>query len=73
METRTRIPAANKQKIIKLQQRINDYHAKIAECEAQIEALSTPQVTLREIGAKIKEKGLTRNEVMQMLDKVENR
>ena len=69
---RTRIPAANQQKIAKLNQQIEEYRAKIAECEKQIEALSAPQVTLREIGAKIKAMGLTRNDVMRMLEQMEN-
>jgi prefoldin subunit 5 len=72
METnRTRIPAANQQKIAKLNKQIEEYEAKIAECKRQIEALSMPQVTLREIGAKIKEMGLTRNDVMRMLNQME--
>lgn len=69
---RTRIPAANQQKIAKLNQQIKEYEAKIAECKKQIEALSAPQVTLREIGAKIKAMGMTRNDVMRILEQIEN-
>lgn len=68
---RTRIPAANQQKIAKLNKQIVEYEAKIADCKRQIEALSMPQVTLREIGAKIKAMGLTRNDVMHMLEQME--
>lgn len=72
METnRTRIPAANQQKIAKLNKQIEECEAKIAEYRRQIEALSAPQVTLRELGAKIKAKGMTRNDVMRMLDQME--
>lgn len=69
---KTRIPATNQQKITKLNKQIEEYKAKIAECERQIEDLSVPQVTLRELGAKIKAKGITRNDVMRMLDQMED-
>lgn len=68
---RTRIPAANQQKIAKLNQQIEECEAKIANYRRQIEELSRPQVTLREIGAKIKAMGLTRNDVMRMLNQME--
>ena len=68
---RTRIPAANQQKIAKLNKQIEECEAKIANYRRQIEELSKPQVTLREIGAKIKAMGLTRNDVMRMLNQME--
>lgn len=73
MDNKPRITVTNQQKIKKLQKRIDDHRRKIAECEQEIELLSAPQPTLREIGAKIKEKGLSRNEVLKMLDKIEAR
>lgn len=71
MENRTRIPVANQQKIAKLNKQIEESEAKIAECRRKIEELSKPQVTLRELGAKIKEMGITRNDVMRMLEQIE--
>ena len=68
---RTRIPAANQQKIAKLNKQIEECEAQIANYRRQIEELSKPQVTLREIGAKIKAMGLTRNDVMRMLNQME--
>lgn len=72
METnKTRIPAANQVKIAKLNQQIKEYEAKIEENKRKIEALSMPQVTLRELGAKIKALGMTRNDVMRILERME--
>ena len=57
-------------KLIKLQDEITKYEAKIAECKKKIEELNAPSANLRDVTAKIKELGLSPDDVMKAIEKM---
>lgn len=57
-------------KIAKLQEEIAKYEDKIAECKKKIEELNAPSTNLRDVTAKIKELGLSPDDVMKVIEKL---
>ena len=57
-------------KLTKLQDEITKYEAKIAECKKKIEELNAPSTNLRDVTAKIKELGLSPDDVMKAIEKM---
>lgn len=67
---RTRRKITKEEKIAALNDKIAKHEAQIAELKAQIEALSKPQVTMRDITNKIKELDIPIEDVMKAVDKL---
>lgn len=57
-------------KVAKLQEEITKYEDKIAECKKKIEELNAPSANLRDVTAKIKELGLSPDDVMKAIEKM---
>lgn len=69
--TRHRMTKEEKKAV--LEAKIRDYEKKIEELKAKIVALEAPTVTMSDIRNKIKEAGLTTEEVMKALEKMEQK
>lgn len=67
---RTRRTISKEEKIQKIQDEIAKYESKIAELRKKIEELEKPSVSLRDITSKIKELGLSPDDVMKAIDKL---
>lgn len=67
---RTRRTISKEEKIQKFQDEIAKYEAKIAEARKKIDELERPSSNLRDVTAKIKELGLSPDDVMKAIDKL---
>lgn len=67
---RTRRTIPKEEKIQKLEEEIAKYETKISELRKKIDELQKPPVGLRDITAKIKELGLSPDDVMKAIDKL---
>ena len=67
---RTRRIISKEEKIQKYQEEIAKYEAKIADTKKKIAELEKPSVGMRDITAKIKELGLSPDDVMKAIDKL---
>lgn len=67
---RTRRTISKEEKIQKIQDEIAKYESRIAELRKKIEELEKPSVSLRDITSKIKELGLSPDDVMKAIDKL---
>lgn len=67
---RTRRRISTEEKIAVLQAKIQSHVEKINELNAQIESLRAPQITLKEVGARIKELDIPMNDVMKAIEKM---
>lgn len=67
---RTRRTISKEEKIQKFQEEIAKYEAKIAEAKKKIDELEKPSTNLRDITAKIKELGLSPDDVMKAVEKL---
>ena len=67
---RTRRRISTEEKIAALQAKVQSHVDKINELNAQIESLRAPQVTLKEVGARIKELDIPMNDVMKAIEKM---
>ena len=67
---RTRRTITKEEKIQKFKDEIAKYEAKIAEAKKKIDEIEKPSTNLRDITAKIKELGLSPDEVMKAVEKL---
>lgn len=67
---RTRRLFSREEKIARFQEEIAKHEAKIAELKGKISELEKPAVGLRDVTARIKELGISPDEVMKALDKL---
>lgn len=67
---RTRRKITKEEKIATLNDKIAKHESQIADLKAQIEALSKPQLTMRDITNKIKELDISIEDVMKAVDKL---
>lgn len=67
---RTRRKISKEEKIQALQDKIDVHRKKIEELSAQIMALNTPPVSIRDVTSKIKELDLDPSDVMKALEKL---
>jgi len=67
---RTRRTISKEEKIQKFQEEIAKHEAKIAEIKKKIDELEKPSASMRDITSKIKELGLSPDDVMKAIDKL---
>lgn len=67
---RTRRSFSREEKIAKFQEEISKHEMKIAELKNKIAELEKPAIGLRDVTARIKELGISPDEVMKALDKL---
>ena len=67
---RTRRVIPKEEKIQKLQSEIAKHESKISELKAKIAEIEKPSSSMRDITRRIKESGLSPDEVMKALDKL---
>lgn len=58
------------QKIKKYMEEIAKHQAKIAELNKKIDELDTPTITMRDVTSKIKELGLSPDDVLKAVEKI---